>query len=282
MNLPRWTIITAVFLIQLCLSFPAMAQPQQTQTASSQIAIIYLKDGSIVQGNIVKDSTDHFMEVSLMNGDLRILPYSKIGQISYQAVSAPPTYPDSDSLQLKSHATVESGADTGNYYKDNLRKLAASCRGFSFSLIAANGFAEGYNLGLGVRFMNIGSDRLLCGATVINYFGMSQQIGEGSVTGALHVITFGGDIGYAFYTSSCVFCPYIEPGCASFLVRFSDPSSSVGGTVSWLCFSPGLLIQLPFYSGLFKMGVDARYIFLTGPEHSVAPNAFSLMVLLGF
>jgi hypothetical protein len=254
MQLPRWSFVFVISLVTLFLAIPATVRAQPAPTAPRRIDIIYLKDGSVVRGAIIDRVPGASITVRLETGEVIILNDGSIAAIT----------------PVKHvRRTVPRGHN----------ELWNINYGTSLSLVNGYGSEGWYDYGLGARITNISHGNMLTGLTCINYFGSDVYPFNESVI-RQEVVTLGADIGFADIFANCAFCPYVEPGVAFFTENLWGSASGVISSSTNFCFSPGLLWQWSFMSGL-KLGIDVKYTVIVGPGISNG-NSFSLMGQIGF
>jgi len=258
MHLPRWFFAFAITVVTLFLDIPATVQAQPTQIAPRRIDIIYLKDGSVMRGAIIDRVPGQSITVRLETGEVIILNDSSIA-----------------SIVPAQHVRRTVQREHNELWNINY--------GTSLSFVSGDG-SDGYNYGLGVRITNISYRNVLAGLTFIKYFGSDIFPADEPVFHQEAAI-LGADIGFANLFANCAFCPYIEPGLAFFTgdVWGSSPSAVTSSTN--FCFSPGILWQWSFRSGM-TFGIDVKYTIITGPnpywQGANNGNLFSLMGQIGF
>ncbi len=251
MNLSRWPLAFAIILFLLFVYSPAIAQPIAPPAFPRQIDIVYLKDGSIIQGTIIENKTDDYLKIRNRNGSEVIVGYSNIMDIERRPDTGKTIDVKSRNCQYDLPSNRKNLEDSSNL-------------GGSFSFAYGNGFRNPNNFGeMGARIMDISDNHAMVGFSTM-FVGQYLNIPTEP-----YAFTFACEVGYAFLVHRFAICPYIEPGFEYF---FYDTLNA--GTD--FCISPGLLAQWSLRSGI-KFGIDAKYSFVGGGVVSNA-SMFSLAV----
>lgn len=214
--------------------------------------VVYLKNGSIIRGVIIEQVPNKSIKIQTRDGNIFAYAIEEVERITKEGSPR--------SWQTKRN---HSGAQ--------------------LSSLIGYGTEDGYNFGLGVRIGASFSSGAYLGGVFVYHLGKSQDFPVpyyGNVKLSVNTLYVGPEFGYdAMVSDNVAIRPYTSFGYFSVMASVEGFGSSESDSEGHFYVAPGLLFNV-FASEQFMIGVDSRYVIITGEGGSDA-SAFGIFLCLG-